>query len=369
MADKLYIGVMSGTSMDGIDTVLASISENKTTSIESFSAPFSSSLKSKLQSLSLPGDNEIDRLGEASVELGEAIAETVNDLLKKANKNSSDVCAIGCHGQTIRHRPESSKPFSLQIGDPSTIAHITNITTITDFRMADMAAKGQGAPLVPAFHQAVFGDSNETRIVANIGGIANISVLSKTKNKLSGYDTGPGNMLMDLWIQSCLKKAYDHNGDWASTGSVIEDLLQDFLDEPYFKQTAPKSTGKELFNSAWIANKIANSTFQSEDIQRTLLELTASTISNSIITSTNGDGCDIFVCGGGINNQLLMTRLQNLLPSYRLSSTLDLGIDPQLVEASAFAWLARQTLNNLPGNACSVTGASKSKILGGIYPA
>ncbi len=369
MEDNLYIGVMSGTSVDGIDTVLASFSGKEIQTLNAYSAPFSAPLKSKLQALTLPGNNEIDRLGEASVELGKAIAKAVNMLLKHANINSSCVSAIGSHGQTIRHRPDRQQPFSLQIGDPSTIAHLTGITAVTDFRMADMAAHGQGAPLVPAFHQAAFGDSRSTRVVVNIGGIANISVLRASSDSLTGYDTGPGNMLMDIWIQRCQRKDYDQGGAWANSGKAINSLLLKLLDDPYFHQTAPKSTGKERFNIAWLLEKLGNNSYQDQDIQRTLLELTAISISDNISASTDGKACNVYVCGGGIHNSLLMSRLQALLPDYRLTSTLDLGIDPQLVEATAFAWLAKQTLNHLPGNACSVTGADRAKVLGGIYPA
>lgn len=372
MDGDLYIGVMSGTSMDGIDASLCSVTEHNISTLRFHSSMFSESLKSKLQSLSLPGNNEIDRMGEASIQLGEAIAKTINQLISQTTIKSSDITAIGCHGQTIRHRPYADKPFSLQIGDPSTIAQLTGITTITDFRMADMAASGQGAPLVPAFHQARFSSEDSSRVILNIGGIANISLLPPNKNcntQLSGYDTGPGNILMDQWINDCLGRPYDESGNWAKSGTIIDTLLKECLNEAYFQQAAPKSTGKEIFNLDWLKEKVDGHPYRQQDIQRTLLELTAKSISDGVISSTQKQACEVYICGGGIHNQLLIDRLSSLLNGYTIHSTQLLGVDPQLVEATAFAWLARQTINNLPGNAPLVTGATRAKVLGGIYPA
>lgn len=372
MDDELFIGVMSGTSMDGIDAVLCRITDTNLTTLQSHSLPFPEPLKSELRSLSLPGDNEIDRMGSASVALGELISGTINTLIAKAKLKPENVKAIGCHGQTIRHRPKRSKPFSLQIGDPSTIAHQTRITTITDFRMADMAANGQGAPLVPAFHEAVFSSPETTRVTLNIGGIANICLLPKREdNELAfcGYDTGPGNILMDQWILKHLGKPYDDKGEWAKHGTIIKELLRLCLEDTYFRESAPKSTGKELFNLDWLRTQLGNNEYLPEDVQRTLLELSAISIRDGIFESTRRQACEVYVCGGGIENLQLIRRLKELMPQNSFHSTAELGIAPQLVEASAFAWLAKQTLNGLPGNSPSATGATSKKILGGIYPA
>lgn len=370
MAKQLFIGVMSGTSLDGIDTVLASFSGSEITTINSHSTEFTPQLRNELYSLCQPGPNEIERSCKASIDLAMAIADNIQILLHKSKTKPSSICAIGSHGQTIRHQPSSDKPFSLQIGDPSTIAQLTGITTISDFRMADIAAGGQGAPLVPAFHRAVFSSKTNTRIILNIGGIANISLLPATSARsmnISGYDTGPGNMLMDAWIQHSQQLPFDKNGKWAKSGKDIDALLKTLLDEPYLNLAPPKSTGRELFNLEWLQTKIANKDFPSEDIQKTLLEYTAQTISENIKSASKKTPCEVFVCGGGIENTALMERLQELLVNYKISSTQELGIHPQLVEASAFAWLAMRTHSRLPGNACEITGASREKILGGIY--
>jgi anhydro-N-acetylmuramic acid kinase len=367
MHDDLYIGVMSGTSMDGIDTVLSSISENRITTLHTHSEDIPESLKYKLHSLSLPGNNEIDRLGETSIELAAVIANAVNSLNKKADIKPEQIRAIGSHGQTIRHRPNLARPFSLQIGDPSTIAHLTGITTITDFRMADIAAKGQGAPLVPAFHQAIF-SGNDTQIILNLGGIANITRLAP-KQETIGYDTGPANTLMDQWIKKHKQLDFDNNGEWASQGTTSSQLLKELLQDPYILQQAPKSTGREYFNLAWLQEYLdQTNNLSPEDIQRTLLEYTAISISNEINDLAN-EAIDIYLCGGGANNTLLIERLQTHMPKHNIKLTDELGVHTQHVEATAFAWLAYRTLNGLSGNLSSATGAKKSKILGGIYPA
>jgi len=373
----LYIGVMSGTSMDAVDAALVSIDNNIIETLAHHSNEIPSNLKQQLSKLCSPGENEIERCGHLDIIVAELVAKTVNSLLKKENLQAQDISAIGSHGQTVRHQPNIPKPFSLQIGNPSIIAHKTSITTIADFRMADIAAGGQGAPLVPAFHQAAFQSENDFRAIINIGGIANITLLPpekevqpgqafKNSHTVKGYDIGPGNTLMDQWILHHKDKPFDTNGNWARTGKIIHPLLNKFLADLFIQKSPPKSSGREYFNLSWLKHHIEDSQ-EAKDIQRTLIEFSATTIANTIKLETNDQPCDVFLCGGGVRNTFLQERINLLLPNYNISTTCKLGIDAQLVEATAFAWLAKQTLNQLPGNIKTVTGASHQKILGGIY--
>jgi len=373
----LYIGVMSGTSMDAVDAALVSIYDNKIETLAHHSNEIPSGLKQQLSELCSPGENEIERSGHLDILVAELVAKTVNTLLENENLQAQDISAIGSHGQTVRHRPNAPKPFSLQIGNPSIIANNTNITTIADFRMADIAAGGQGAPLVPAFHQAAFQSKTDFRAIINIGGIANITLLSpddealldptlKNSDSVKGYDLGPGNTLMDQWIQHDQNKAFDMNGDWARTGKVIPTLLSKLLADDFIRKSPPKSSGREYFNLPWLKRHFETPS-AANDIQRTLAEFTAQVIANTLKQETNNHPCDVFLCGGGVKNAFLKKRITLLLPSYQISSTCTLGIDAQLVEATAFAWLAKQTLNKLTSNIEAVTGASHRKILGGIY--
>jgi len=370
--ENLFIGTMSGTSMDGIDIVLASISNSQFKTIASYSEDFPDSFKNRLSALCTPGDDEIERCGRLDIEFGLFTATAINTLLKRERLKPEDIKAIGSHGQTIRHRPDANHAFSWQIGNPSTIADQTGITTIADFRMADMAAGGQGAPLVPAFHQAVFASHDQQRVIVNIGGISNITVLCPdNKPHITGYDTGPGNTLLDQWIQENKQENYDKNGNWGRSGTLIPELLNQMKQDPYIEKKPPKSTGREHFNLSWIQSLLMRlaheNSYTAEDIQHTLTEFTAQTIAQDI--KANCSNCDIFLCGGGINNQFLMERLNILLPTHPIKTTASIGIDPQQVEAAAFAWLASQTLAGLPGNIPEVTGARKAKVLGGIYTA
>jgi len=368
---EYYIGLMSGTSMDAIDAALIDCSHNTVKLVAHHSQTLSNELRSLVNELCLGCDNELEKTLSLDIKLGLAFAESANTLLKANNINAKDIVAIGSHGQTIRHYPDASIQNSLQIADPNTIAEQTGITTVADFRRRDMAAGGQGAPLVPAFHSQVFRHDKKNTVVLNIGGIANITVLpSDRKTNVIGFDTGPGNGLMDAWINKNKQLNFDDNGNWAASGKVQEALLKLLLDEPYFSLSFPKSTGRELFNQDWLDNKLeqANTTLTSEDIQSTLCELTAVSISNAI--QSLGLNIDrMLVCGGGAKNSYLINRIQFHLLQYEVSTTETVSMDPEWIEAMAFAWLAKQTLNKQPGNIASVTGATHPCILGAVYPA
>ena len=362
---QLYIGLMSGTSLDGLDATLVDFSENPPKLIETYSSPYPTSLKKRVLKLCTPGDNEIDSLGEIDIELGRWFAESVNKLLQQSKHNNTDIVAIGSHGQTIRHRPGITHPFSLQIGDPNTVAFKTGITTIADFRRFDIAAGGQGAPLVPAFHQAVFSTNTEERVILNIGGIANITHLPKTDEKIIGFDTGPGNVLMDAWMQEYYGKSYDEDGAIARSGEIQEELLGNLLSDPFFQQAPPKSTGREHFNMQWLTGRL-HKTMAARDILATLCEFTAVSISDAIKThAENTQAC--FICGGGARNTYLLERIQTHLRKTRITTTQELGLNGDWVEATAFAWLAYRRINGLAGNLPAVTGAQSPVLLGGIY--
>lgn len=364
---EYYIGLMSGTSADAVDLAVVDFSDNKTKLIGSHSLSLSPDIRAQIHALSTPNNNEIDRMGELDQQLGKLFAESVNQLLHKYQLTPQQVVAIGSHGQTIRHRPPGSvqHPFTLQIGDPNVIAELTGITTVADFRRRDMAAGGQGAPLVPAFHQAIFHSDVIDRVVVNIGGMANITWLPASGRTL-GFDTGPGNVLMDAWILQHLGKAYDANGNWAASGQIDQNLLARLLAHNFFRQPAPKSTGREAFNLEWLTHELANTAVSAADVQATLLALTAHTITNDIkkLTAAN---CEVFVCGGGAYNRRLMDELSTLLPRAKVASTTQLGIAPEWIESMAFAWLARQTMLRKNGNLSAVTGARREVILGGVY--
>lgn len=365
---QLYIGLMSGTSADAVDAVLVDFAQTSQL-VAHYSAPHPAEIRQQIHALTLPGDNEIDRMGALDTCLGKIFAQACSELLANAGISPHQICAIGSHGQTIRHRPPGSAEgaFTLQIADPNLIAELTGITTVADFRRRDMAVGGQGAPLVPAFHRAMFHSQGKDRVIVNIGGMANITWLP-ARGQVLGFDTGPGNVLMDGWIHSYSGATYDKNGDWAASGKVHEGLLADLLADPYFALPAPKSTGRESFNRAWLDRSLAALEEQPTpaDVQATLLEVTAVTIAESI--GRLGDSAkEVYVCGGGTYNSTLMSRLQELLSNDKVTSTAALGVDPQWMEAMAFAWLAQQTIERKPGNLCAVTGATREVILGGVY--
>lgn len=357
---------MSGTSLDGIDAALVDFSDDNIRVIAFHYQAFSADLRLKIHNLSQPGQPVfLEEYGALDSELGQLFAEASLALLEKAQIPAGNIQAIGSHGQTVYHAPNGIHGFSLQIGDPNRISEITGITTVGDFRRRDIAAGGQGAPLVPAFHQAVFANSNQKITILNIGGIANITVLGA--QTVLGFDTGPGNTLMDYWCQRTLGQSYDANGNWAGTGQVIPELLEHLLDDAYFRQPPPKSTGKEYFSPAWLQQKITPyRTSKPQDIQATLCRFTADSIADAILGHA-ADSQQVLVCGGGSHNRQLMATMQKRLPM-PIASTVTRGIDPDHVEAIAFAWLARQTLKHRPGNLCSVTGARTAVVLGGIYP-
>lgn len=369
MPSDFYIGLMSGTSADAIDAVLVDFSQGVNL-VGYSSEPLPPSLRHEIHLLATPGNNEIDRAYALDQKLGDLFASSVISLLNKTGISRTEVVAIGCHGQTVRHRPTTagSRGFSLQIGDPNIIAHTTKITTVADFRRRDIAAGGQGAPLVPAFHHAIFHSSGRDRLIVNIGGIANITWLPGNGAVL-GFDTGPGNALMDAWIGEHKGMAYDTDGAWAASGSPDQELLNKLLSNSFFALDPPKSTGRELFNLHWLTQTLAqlNRTLSPADVQATLLELTALTLSKSIGSLVAGENAEVFVCGGGAYNKQLMAVLARLLPHCQVSDTSDLGIHPQWVEALAFAWLARQTISHKSGNLRSATGADSEVILGGVY--
>ena len=382
MSKALFIGLMSGTSLDGVDAALVEFLDDPETPaqknpeqiasqhckvLHTFNFPYSSALRSELLALHDSGNNELERGALIANQLSTLYAQAVNQLLSMAGITPSQVSAIGCHGQTIRHRPELG--FTLQIGNSSLLAELTGITVIGDFRSRDIAAGGQGAPLVPAFHQAVFGHPTLNRVLINIGGIANLSYLP-ANGEIRGFDSGPGNMLMDAWAERHLGKRYDESGNWAANGQVIPDLLERLLAEPFFTQVPPKSTGRDLFSLSWLEQYL-QSHYQPADVQRTLLELTAASIADAVRQYCQSDAAgmpdEIYLCGGGAYNSALFQCLRRLLQPVNIYMSDALGISVSWVEATAFAWLAKQTLHRLPGNLPAVTGAKGSRILGAVY--
>lgn len=355
------MGLMSGTSADGIDAVAARIDETGIAMLGHVHRPYSAALRERVLALMTSGPDEIERAGDASVALGHAYAEAIEDLLVEARLDRRAVAAVGIHGQTIRHRPE--RGFTVQLNQPALVAERTGLTVVADFRSRDLAAGGQGAPLVPAFHAAVF-SGPEPRAVVNVGGIANVTLLPPVgaAEPVTGFDTGPGNCLLDLWCEAHTGQPYDAAGAWAASGRVLPALLERMLADPYFSAPAPKSTGRERFHRAWLDRCLAEGgspeSIRPEDVQATLVALTA----QSILAAT-GDR-PIYVCGGGAANATLMAALGR-----RAQSTAALGIDPEQVEALAFAWLAERCLARAPGNVSAVTGAAGPRVLGAIYPA
>lgn len=367
MTSELYIGLMSGTSLDAIDAVLVSFGNHETQLLASLEYEFPLKLRNHLKELiQSPESASIDHLGTAHRQLGLLYAAAVETLLENAGKNATSIKAIGCHGQTIRHRPDLEPSFTLQIGDAATLAIASGITTVNDFRSADIALGGQGAPLVPAFHQWAFGTEDTKRAIVNIGGIANISILHPGK-EIIGFDTGPGNTLLDTWCNEHRGKAFDHEGAWAATGEINTGLLATLLTDAYFAMAPPKSTGREYFNSAWAARCAMSmaENLSPVDMQATLAELTAATIATAI--EDHAMGADIFLCGGGALNTDLVGRIGIRLPGYSIAETSTLGIAPSWVEATAFAWLARARIHQEPGNVPTVTGATRPAVLGAVY--
>ncbi|QWE08482.1 anhydro-N-acetylmuramic acid kinase [Polynucleobacter ibericus] len=370
---SLYIGLMSGTSLDGIDAVLAKIgADGKASTLEAVSTPFSPELRKALFELQSPGSNELHREKQAGNALALAYAEAVNQLLKKAGLQPFDITAIGAHGQTIRHQPHLGEmAYTHQTLNPSLLAERTGIDVIADFRSRDLAAGGHGAPLVPAFHAQQF-VSSENIAILNIGGIANLTLLPNN-GEVTGFDTGPGNMLMDAWVHEHQGNAFDENGQWALQGKVNETLLAKMLDDSFFIKSPPKSTGRDDFHLAWLQEKLVNENYLCEDVQATLLHLTAHSVLEALQHHAPQTQ-KLIVCGGGAKNNALMNLLKLKSQSF-FKQTLEIttsepaGIDPQLVEGLAFAWLAWAHKEKRPANLPAVTGAKGPRILGACYPA
>ena len=370
-----YLGLLSGTSMDGVDACLVDFSDDGTVNLLAHhTTSFPGALLDELRALMQPdAPRAMPRVARIDAWLGEIFADAANALIESSGIARHTITAIGSHGQTLHHAPHGDYPYSLQLGDPHRIAERTGLTVVADFRRRDIAAGGQGAPLVPPAHAAFFSHPSETRVVANIGGIANITILppqSEASTPVRGFDTGPGNTLMDAWTQRHLGQAYDRDGAWAQGGQVHQGLLARLLSDRYFAQAAPKSTGPERFNLTWLqAHAVALlDTIPAQDIQATLLELSARSLMEAIETNAP-DAATVLICGGGAYNTALMQRLRALANARRVESTANEGIEPAWVEAVAFAWLARQTMLGLSGNLPAVTGAKGLRVLGAIHSA
>jgi anhydro-N-acetylmuramic acid kinase len=359
-----FIGLMSGTSADGIDAVLVQREKETSKLVASFHQPMNPHLRGDILAFRQTGSDELHRLATLDAQLAEEYARATQALLALANVSADQITAIGLHGQTLRHHPGGEIPYTVQIGDANRLAELTRITVVADFRRRDIAAGGQGAPLVPGFHQAQFALPDTSVGIVNIGGIANVTLLM-ADGSVSGWDTGPGNTLLDGWIAEHRQAAFDEGGQWAAEGTVLDSLLESMLSNVYFSAPPPKSTGPETFHIDWVKAHLHGAE-SPRDVQRTLLELTVESIAGAL----EQRGLDaVRVCGGGARNDFLMSRLGERLTPVVVTSTESVGVDPQWVEAWAFAWLAEQTLTGNPGNVPAVTGAADSRILGAIYQA
>lgn len=370
MSSPLYIGMLSGTSMDGIDCALLDLSSPVPYVIDFVCRELDPALKRQILTLCENHHLDLKILGNAHIAVALEFAATVTELLARNSISPGSIAAIGSHGQTIWHEPPqtaSGHPFTIQIGDPNTLAEQSGITVVADFRGRDMAAGGQGAPIVPAMHRELFSSPTTDRIILNLGGIANITFLPSNSSAPSGFDTGPASVLMDTWIGLQRGLSYDEGGSWAASGTPNQTLLSELLDEPYFRHPAPKSTGRELFNLHWLKQKLAKAgpALKAEDVQATLLEFTAVTISREI-GSLARQG-EVVVCGGGARNLKLMEVLASRLPALRVITTTDLGLHTDMVEAAAFGWLAKLALARTPVDLTPFTGARHPVLAGGIY--
>ncbi|WP_219213507.1 anhydro-N-acetylmuramic acid kinase [Variovorax boronicumulans] len=372
MAER-FIGLMSGTSLDGVDGVLATFSDaGRVTVVGHATADFPPALRAELLALNTAGDNELHRAALAANGLVGVYAGVVRQLLADTGLGAADVTAIGAHGQTVRHRPGEFDGigYTLQLDNPALLAERAGIDVVADFRRRDVAAGGQGAPLVPAFHRAVFGRPDQTVGVLNLGGIANLSVLpaADSGGDVLGFDCGPGNALMDHWCQAHIGQPFDAGGRWAASGRVLPTLLARLRADPFFTKAPPKSTGRDLFHPAWLTARLGDDGAAPADVQATLCELTAGACADDL-RRYGAAAHELVVCGGGALNTHLMTRLAALLAGVRVLSSAERGLPPQQVEAAAFAWLARATVRREPGNLASATGARGERVLGALYPA
>ena len=363
----IYLGCISGTSVDGLDIAAAVFDDTGAEVMAATTTPLPDELRSALLRLGQPGDDDLDLLGHTDAALGDFIGHALTAFLVSAGISARDVRAVGSHGQTVRHRPEAAPEgpaFTMQIGDPNRIAEVSGITTVADFRRRDMAAGGQGAPLVPPFHEFVFGQTSARPVVVNIGGISNITVLGGT---LTGFDTGPGNALLDAWCEIHCAETYDKDGAWSQTGTVSAALLNAMLADPYFTADPPKSTGREHFHLDWLRKLRGIEAADPADVQATLVELTAQCVTDALARWASGY-TDLIVCGGGRLNPHLMARLDELSAA-PVHPSEHFGLDGDSIEATAFAWLAYRHLTGAVGNAPSVTGAAGERVLGAVYPA
>lgn len=376
LQSKLFIGIMSGTSADAIDVVIVDCTEvQQVQLLGTYSHAWPAEIRERILQLGVGCAHELDLAGYLDREIAVYFAQAVNNALAQAGLSSRAIRAIGSHGQTVRHRPNGPWPFSMQLGDPNTIAELTGISVVADFRRRDIAAGGQGAPLVPAFHQHYFTANEDNIVVLNLGGIANMTVLQPGLS-VTGYDIGPANMLMDGWCQRHLNQRFDRDGEWAASGTVHQALLAQLLTHPYFQQKAPKSTGREDFGMAWLeheltrlsdADTLGSHALRSQDVQATLAAFSVEGIRREVASIQPGG--QLLVCGGGALNTEIMRLLQRALPDWQVASTAAHGLDPLWVEACAFAWLAERTVRGLSSNVPSVTGARGARVLGGYYPA
>lgn len=362
-----YVGLLSGTSLDSIDAGLWSFSKSHEAElIHKLSCPIETSLRQSLLKLSQQGQCSLIELGSLDRQLGKLFADLTNQLIEQSSVNKSNIMAIGSHGQTLWHQPEGDSPFTMQIGDPNIIAQTTGLTTVADFRRADMALGGQGAPLVPAFHHWLFHSAHADRVIVNIGGIANISILPANHSKILGYDTGPGNGLLDAWAYQHWQKDFDQDGTLAFQGTPCQRLLDKMLDYDFFHRPFPKSTGRETFNLAWLHPFLKEFTLSPEDVLSTLVALTSYSISQAV--RQHFSQAEIYVCGGGVHNDAVMASLSHYLgASFKVNNIEALGMSPDWVESACFAWLAKQRIENKTVPLCTVTGSIKNTLLGGIY--
>jgi anhydro-N-acetylmuramic acid kinase len=363
---ELYIGLISGTSADGIDAALVRFERDRPQLVHALTHAWPEALRTQILRVAQDETTlDLDAFGRLDVAIGQVFADAIAALLQQSNLSASSVRAVGSHGQTIRHRPSGECPFSLQIGNASVIAERCGIDVVADFRSADVAAGGQGAPLLPAVHAMLLGVPGRTRVVLNLGGIANITVLA-AGGQVFGFDTGPANGLMDAWCLRHRGEAFDRDGAFAANGRVDETLLARLLDDPYFALPPPKSTGREHFHLGWLDARLHSTSASPADVQATLLELTAISIAMAIDRYAS-EAVDVLLCGGGVHNHVLVRRLRELLQPRKLGSTGDHGVDPDYLEATAFAWLARQRLLGLEGNLPAVTGACGPRVLGAVH--
>jgi anhydro-N-acetylmuramic acid kinase len=367
---ELYIGLMSGTSLDGVDGVLADFTATTPLVVSHASAPFPPALRAELLALNSSGNDELHRAALAGNALMRVYAQVVGELLADSRVAASEIVAIGAHGQTVRHQPQQfdGTGYTLQLDQPALLAELTGIDVVCDFRSRDVAAGGQGAPLAPFFHQAIFGRRGETVGVLNVGGISNLTLL-RGDGSMLGFDCGPGNSLMDAWCALHIGDAYDADGAWAASGTLLPELLQRMLAEPYFDRPPPKSTGRDLFNMPWLDGHLRGCRGpRPQDVQATLAELAAQACAAEVLRH-EPKLRRLFVCGGGALNGHLMRRLRAMLPEAHVTSSAEAGLPPLEVEAAAFAWLARKTLRREKLALESTTGARGARVLGCVYPA